>query len=90
MKTQRGVLVGTVGDGVEVRRLDTDGAEPRYCLVGHSHWVPAWFFARLADEAETTEALLRQAGVLIAGHEGRTGASGQDDGRDETQRLRGG
>lgn len=69
-----GEVIGLVKGGVEVRQLtDAELAasgdrERRYCLVGHSHWNPASFFSRHADELEREARLYREAGMGIEIH----------------------
>jgi len=69
-----GEHLGYLSYGTEVRRLTDEemrdqGAseERRYCIVGYSHWCPAWFFARHAAELEKEAALHQQAAALIHG-----------------------
>lgn len=77
----KGEVVGRLRDGTEVRQL-TDaeleargGKERRYCIVGHSHWNPAWFFGKQADDLEREAKLYREAAMMIALHERRAKAS---------------
>jgi len=72
-----GEVIGTVSGGVEIRQL-TDaefatrgGQERRYCLDGYSHWCPAWFFSRHADELEREAQMYREAAMMIDLHSRR-------------------
>jgi hypothetical protein len=63
-----GEHLGNLADGTEVRRLtdeEADGRERRYCIVGHSHWNPASFFAYQAAELEKEATLYREASALL-------------------------
>jgi len=65
-----GEHLGCLSDGTEVRRLTDEEMgrwERRYCIVGHSHWNPASFFAWHAAELEREAALHREAAALIHG-----------------------
>ncbi len=65
-----GEHLGYLVDGTEVRQLtdeEADGRDRRYCIVGHSHWNPAYFFAHQAAELEKEAALYREAAALLKG-----------------------